>query len=310
MEANAELLALQRLDETCTHLQKQGNYLEALECMERGLVLRQHFFGSESDEVWNACKTVGELCNLLAMTYLQQEDFSMVLELLKKAEILTERDPAGRAATFNNLACYYRRQGKLHPALQYLQKALKLESKLPTVKNAADTHINACAVLSQLGRHQTALEHAQQALILLQEELLSPPGASAETKTTPQADRIAVLAIAYHNVGVEQEFLKKFEHSVMSYRKGVEIAERYLGAKHAICITLKNSLAATKKALAASSKTKGGKHALLKEKSNTKKGPGASQTMSKTAAKTTEAPVTAADADASAGSPVLPPIAK
>ena len=51
MEANAELLALQRLDETCTHLQKQGNYLEALECMERGLVLRQHFFGSESDEV-------------------------------------------------------------------------------------------------------------------------------------------------------------------------------------------------------------------------------------------------------------------
>ncbi len=51
MEANAELLALQRLDETCVHLQKQGNYLEALECMERGLVLRQHFFGSESDEV-------------------------------------------------------------------------------------------------------------------------------------------------------------------------------------------------------------------------------------------------------------------
>ena len=34
-----------------------------------------------------------------------------VLELLKKAEILTERDLAGRAVTFNNLACYYRRQG-------------------------------------------------------------------------------------------------------------------------------------------------------------------------------------------------------
>lgn len=281
MEANAELLALQRLDETCTHLQKQGNYLEALECMERGLVLRQHFFGSESDEVWNACKTVGELCNLLAMTYLQQEDFSMVLELLKKAEILTERDPAGRAATFNNLACYYRRQGKLHPALQYLQKALKLESKLPTVKNAADTHINACAVLSQLGRHQTALEHAQQALILLQEELLSPPGASTESRATPQADRIAVLAIAYHNVGVEQEFLKKYEHSVMSYRKGVEIAERYLGAKHAICITLKNSLVATKKAQAANDKAKGGRGALSKEKSttSTKRGPGATGTL-------------------------------
>ena len=93
--------------------------------MERGLVLRQHFFGADSEEVWSACKTVGEMCNLLAMTYLQQEDYNLVLELLKKAEILTERDPPARAATFNNFACYYRRQGKLHAALQYLQKARK-----------------------------------------------------------------------------------------------------------------------------------------------------------------------------------------
>ena len=222
------------------------------ECMERGLVLRQHFFGAESDEVWTACKTVGEMCNLLAMTYLQQEDFNMVLELLKKAEILTERDMAGRAATYNNMACYYRRQGKLHAALQYLQKALKIESKLQNVQNPADTHINACAVLSQLGKHQTALEHAQNALILLQEELLSPPGSTSATGP-PQADRIAVLAIAYHNIGVEQEFLKRFEQSVLSYRKGVEVAERYLGARHPICITLKNSLVAAKKSLAMTS---------------------------------------------------------
>jgi hypothetical protein len=47
-------------------------------------------------------------------------------------------------------------------------QALKIEARLPNVQNPADTHINACAVLSQLGRHQTALEHAQQALILLQ----------------------------------------------------------------------------------------------------------------------------------------------
>jgi hypothetical protein len=47
---NAELLALQRIDETCTNFQQNGQYLEALECMERGLVLRQHFFGAGSDE--------------------------------------------------------------------------------------------------------------------------------------------------------------------------------------------------------------------------------------------------------------------
>ena len=117
--------------------------------------------------------------------------------------------------------------------------------------------------MSQLGRHQSALEHAQNALILLQEELLTPPGSSGSA-APPQADRIAVLAIAYHNIGVEQEFLKRYDQSIISYRKGVEVAERYLGAKHAICITLKNSLVAAKK-VAASSGGKSGKAAAKEE---------------------------------------------
>ena len=94
---------------------------------------------------------VGEMCNLLAMTYLEQEDFHLTLELLKKAEILTERDPPGRAVTCNNLACYYRRQGRLRIALQYLQRALKIESRLNKAY-VADTHLNACA--GELLTHQ------------------------------------------------------------------------------------------------------------------------------------------------------------
>lgn len=147
-------------------------------------------------------------------------------------------------------------------------QALKIESKLTNVQNPADTHINACAVLSQLGRHQAALEHAQNALILLQEELLAPPG-SGTAAAPPQADRIAVLAIAYHNIGVEQEFLKRYEQSMLSYRKGVEIGERYLGPKHAICITLKNSLLAAKKA-AAKEDMKAGKTKALPGKRSAK----------------------------------------
>lgn len=101
------------------------------------------------------------------------------------------------------------------------------------VEHPADTHLNTCAVLSQIGRHQGALEHAQSALILLQEEVFGGGGAMGGGgggegggdggNQPPRADRIAVLAIAYHNMGVEQEFLKKFEHSLQSYRKGVEV---------------------------------------------------------------------------------------
>lgn len=205
----------------------------------------------DSDEVWNACKTVGEMCNLLAMTYLQQEDYSMTLELLKKAEILTERDLSAKAVTYNNFACYYRKQGKLHSALTYLEKALKIENSNECASYPADTHLNLCPVLSQLGRHSEALEHAQNALIMLQEELFTVTmnNDSDDAKVEQRADRISVLAIAYHNIGVEEEFLKKYDRSLQAYKKGVEIAETYLGPEHSITITLRNSYLAAKKSL-------------------------------------------------------------
>ena len=290
---NAELLALQSLDEKSVVLQQEGKYLEALECMERGLVLRQHFFGAGSDEVWRACKTVGELCNLLAMTFLQQEDFNAVLELLKKAEILSERDDAGRAVTYNNFACYYRRLGKLHAALQYLQKALRIESRLGAEGNSpADTRLNMCAVLSHLGRHQQALTHAEAALSLLLEELFSPHSESAtddEGNPVPlsaRADRIAVLAIAYHNIGVENEFLHKMGLALRAYRKGVEVAEAHLGKTHGIAITLRNSLTAADKTINVKDRKVGGgggkgKRALRKTAGRTRGGRGRGKRGSK-----------------------------
>lgn len=88
------------------------------------------------------------------------------------------------------------------------------------------------------------MEHAQSALILLQEELFGGGAAVAGVgggaggrDQPPRADRIAVLAIAYHNMGVEQEFLKKFEHSLQSYRKGVEVSVRVVQKCDSNCCT-------------------------------------------------------------------------
>ena len=180
----------------------------------------------------------------------------MVLELLKKAEILTERDLAGRAVTYNNLACYYRRQGKLHSALNYMQKALRIESRLERVDNPADTHLNMCAVLSQLGRHAGALEHerahsaAGGALHRCRHRGRLRGGSGGAAPVSQKVDRVAVLAIAYHNIGVEQEFLKRLDQSLHSYRKGVEIAETHLGHDHGITITIRSSYIAAKRAVA------------------------------------------------------------
>ena len=53
-----------------------------------------------------------------------------------------------KATTFNNLACFYRRTGKLRTALSYLLNALDLELNIDNIPTLADTHLNLCAVLS------------------------------------------------------------------------------------------------------------------------------------------------------------------
>eukprot|EP00644_Phytophthora_capsici_P011021 jgi/Phyca11/58717/gw1.9.250.1 len=217
--------------------------------MERALVLRRHFFGLESEEVIQACRALAEMCNLLAMSFLQQDNYPVTIDLLKKAEVLTQRHhPVERATTLNNFACYYRRLGKLHSAMTSLKRALELEKRLGNVRNAADTQLNMCAVLSQLGKHQEALEHAQEALISLQEGFIHEKDTTDNSAS--RLDRISVMCIAYHNLGVEQEFLKDCAESVVSYKKGVGLAEQYLGVDHSITTTIRNSYLAAKRTLA------------------------------------------------------------
>lgn len=63
--------------------------------------------------------------------------------------------------TFNNLACFYRRTGKLRTAHIFLERALAIEQTYKTkVASKADTHLNMCAVLSSLGKHEKAMDHA------------------------------------------------------------------------------------------------------------------------------------------------------
>ena len=140
--------------------------------------------------------------------------------------------------TFNNMACYYRRIGKMRTALNFLQRALTIESRLQRPETQADTHLNICAVLSQLNKHELALNHAMSAVILLQEMMLrkklDPQSClddeledlnAVQNKDTNK-DKVAVLAIAYHNMGVEQEFLRSYPAAILSYKKAVNFAEK------------------------------------------------------------------------------------
>lgn len=56
----------------------------------------------------------------------------------------------------------------------------------------------------------------------------------------PAKDRVGVLAIAYHNMGVEQEFLRSYHAAILSYKKAFNFAEKNLGPEDGITENLWN----------------------------------------------------------------------
>lgn len=61
-------------------------------------------------------------------------------------------------------------------------------------------------------------------------------------------DRLIVLCIAYHNIAVEQEFLKQYQASLNSYAKAAQSAAKYLGEAHPMTQNMNEVLTqATKK---------------------------------------------------------------
>ena len=84
-----------------------------------------------------------------------------------------------------------------------LHKALNIEMRLPNARQPADTHVNLCVVLHALGRPGPAKQHAKAALVLLQLELNWKERCLSPDSGIPE-DRLNVLAVCFHNLGVTQ----------------------------------------------------------------------------------------------------------
>merc|ERR1719473_1966936 len=178
-------------------------------------------------------------CNKDGMDSLRKGNHKAAFEQLKCAEavlLANQREDENTnllAVTCNNLGCYYKKVGKLHGALSYLRRALKMEVELKTHEvTLAGTHLNICAILSKLEKHDKAVQHALSAL-----ELINALVERTEPEKVTQDD-YSVLAIAYHNVAVERDFLKQYEKAAAAFQQGYQVAKRCLGEDHPLSVTL------------------------------------------------------------------------
>merc|ERR1719359_434978 len=133
---------------------------------------------------------------------------------------------------------------KLHGALSYLRRALKMEVELKTDETTlAGTHLNLCAILSKLEKPRKAVQHALCALELMHKRI------SASESVVSQDD-YATLAVAYHNIGqcrliqpVEEAAreAQQTDQAATAFQTGYQIATRFLGQSHLLSLTLERN---------------------------------------------------------------------
>eukprot|EP00736_Rhodelphis_marinus_P006576 Rmarinus@m.25226 len=186
------------------------------------------------------------ITNSVAMQYLDQDDFVTSGQLLTLARGVASSkqcpfEPLARArlraVTCNNLGCYYRRCGKHHTALKFLHRSLELEQVIPNAANPASTLLNLCVTLSEINRHEEALDYATRACSMLHRQLVSLSNDEADDVDdgpNPQriADAASLFSVALHNRAVQQEFLEEWDDAVVSYEAAVDVIETNLSVDH------------------------------------------------------------------------------
>ena len=184
--------------------------------------------------------------NSVAMDYLRLENFKDSLTLLKKAEEVLNSDENEvipnrlklMGITLNNLGCYYKKRRQPKVALTFLEKALEVELQTDADNiNLAGSHLNICAVLSSLSKHKEAFNHANQALILLENVHNNDNYSFDKTVTL-----ITSLVISYFNAGAELEFMSKYSEAIEYYKNGYEISRKELGNKHQLTSNIAKAL--------------------------------------------------------------------
>jgi len=229
-------------------LQAAGDHDGAVRCIETVLRAEQATVQQMRDTVLSSLferLTVGY--NTLGMKHLKDGQTDASAMFFEKAEALT--DPANlhmnaesrlvlRAVTYNNLGCFYKSMNKLHTALQYLRKAQKIEERSKgKCQNPAGTHLNLCALLSQMGKHSEALQHVQAALEFL---ALEPQPQQHVPSASPSE---SLVCVAYFNMGAEYEHLRKPNEALWAYEQAYAKCLEELGEEHPLSQQISSCLA-------------------------------------------------------------------
>ncbi|KAL9643009.1 hypothetical protein ABK040_010700 [Willaertia magna] len=220
---------------------KNGNPYSSLQYLEKYLYLMIE--NKDHSKIAKDFERFIVKCNILANDYLNKDANLIACKVcLEKAknmldkrceDVILDEDKRSKMyiSTLNNFAVYYKENEQLPLALECLKLARNQEKSINS-----SIELNLCAVLSEMGNHEAALEHGLFALRQL--EIYCK--LNHLKKNVPNFENS--LIICYFNVGVEYEFLQKFQSALECYLKGLNICVEMLGGENEITLKFSDSV--------------------------------------------------------------------
>jgi tetratricopeptide (TPR) repeat protein len=258
MHQSESVIAIDNLEGDSAFYAAQARFVEAAESLEQAISLRRKFLGDNHPDFLAAIESYAVCCNIWGMQSLNNGRCTVSLEMLKKAEAMTEADNvpnfkrrvALRAATFNNLCCYFRDRGKSNAALQFAEKALKIEQHYKQAESPARTHLNYAVLLSTMGRNEEALEHIESAIAVLHDEERQLTYEQVdEHDELMRQETCSVLVLAHYNMWVENLRLNRHAAGLDCLQRAANIAVHKLSPSHPLAEKMQQSYVEAKQRL-------------------------------------------------------------
>ncbi len=103
------------------------------------------------------------------------------------------------------------------------------------------TYLNICAAQSQIGKHEDALQSATYGRDYCQSNLDSLLEKADQQDKEQIIEKIRYVAISYHNMGVEQEFLQRNKDALNSYKNACKIFEEHNASEEPLLLKFKQA---------------------------------------------------------------------
>jgi len=242
-----------------TILLQQGMYEQALAEFERAIEsnpnLTVAYIGAgdiyrQQGDYDKAAERYGEACQVEPRNFTAQYSHGLMLQLLDRVSESVRaylRALSIRPDDFNsnlNLGIAFLQLKEPGEALPYAERAVQIDGK------NAPARINLGAVYAAIARHEDAVTEYQQAaelvelsapLLLNLADSLGKAGRNEEmVNTLEQLARTEPTAVGYERLGSGLFRLRRYDESIASFRKGLDIDPNHFPALNGVAVCLLN----------------------------------------------------------------------